>query len=1017
MPADVNGFVLGVDLGVKSVGLALIDAQGQRFVRTAVRVFPAGVEGDFESGKDESKNKKRREARMARRQTERRARRMHKVFHLLQRQGLLPEGEPQDCLKALDRELARTYGPHPGAPYTLRAKALDHPLKPHELGRALYHLAQRRGFKSNRRAPVKEDEEKGKVASGIEGLAKRMADASARTLGEYFAGVNPEKERIRTRYTDRRMYAAEFDAIWAAQAVHHPEILTAEFRERLREAIFRQRPLKDQSHLIGACSLMPEEKRAPLYDLDVQRWRLLDKVNNLKLAEPEERRLTAEERAKLVKELTVEESLTYVQVRKLLGLPKSTRFSIESGGENKILGNVTYARFAKALNLRWAQMARAEQEALVGLWASAGDDDEFRAALDATGKYSVEEIAELLKVRLPDDYTGFSLAAMRRLLPHMEAGMTTGEARKVEFPESFAAVEPKATLPPVVEALPELRNPAVMRTLTELRKAVNELIRKYGKPAEIRVELARDLKRNKKDRQALSKQMRDNEAKREKARAALKEYGLTALKPRDPAIEKYLLWEECGHTCPYSGRSISLDGLFGHAPQYDIEHIVPYARSLDDSFQNKTLCLKEYNAQKRNRTPWEAFGADEETWAQMVGRVKKWGNRGKEKRFLLQETDTAKLLEQFSSNELNDTRYMSKLAKRYLGTLYGGDVDAAGKRRVFACAGGVTALLRRLWNLNTILNEKPEKSRDDHRHHAVDAAVVAMVTNGMIKRLGDAAEQAEAAGQRRVKTFAPPWEGFRDELEEQIQRRTVVSHRPERKLAGPLHEETLYGRPHVRNGKAVVHIRVPVHLLSAKDLYDIVDGEVMKAVKARLLERLGKEDFKRLEHEPPMLKTRKGASVPIRRVRIRVVAKTVPIGKGEPRQKRNVITGDNHHMAVFAVRAKGKTSYVGEVVPRLEAVRRHANGEPVVRKDRGPDSEFLFTLSKGDMVRWREELWRVRGVKSTTVVELSRASDARLKADSNKTGGLEATTINSFCKSGLRKVHVSALGEIREAHD
>ncbi|MGH9664919.1 MAG: type II CRISPR RNA-guided endonuclease Cas9 [Bryobacteraceae bacterium] len=292
-----NRFVLGVDLGVKSVGLALIDTQGGRIIHTAVRVFPAGVDGDFESGHDESKNKKRREARLARRQTERRARRMHRVFHLLQRQGLLPEGEAHDCLKTLDQQLAGKYDPHPGVPYTLRARALDFPLEALELGRALYHLSQRRGFQSNRRAPVKEDEKKGKVASGIEGLSAQIQQAGARTLGEYYARVDPHiaGARIRTRYTHRKMYEAEFDAIWEAQAVHHAEKLSEGFRKRLRAAIFDQRPLKDQSHLIGACSLMPEEKRAPLYELDAQRFRLLDKVNNLRLAEPE-RKLTDEER-------------------------------------------------------------------------------------------------------------------------------------------------------------------------------------------------------------------------------------------------------------------------------------------------------------------------------------------------------------------------------------------------------------------------------------------------------------------------------------------------------------------------------------------------------------------------------------------------------------------------------------------------------------------------------------------------------------------------------------------------
>jgi CRISPR-associated endonuclease Csn1 len=1015
MPIASNGFVLGVDLGVKSVGLALIDPESQRIIHTAVRVFPAGVAGtetDFASGRDESKNKKRREARLARRQTERRARRMHSVFRLLQRQRLLPEGEAAECLKELDRKLAAKYPPHPGVPYTLRAKALDSPLEEHELGRALYHLAQRRGFLSNRRAPVKDDEKDGAVLGGIKGLSGDIQEAGARTLGEYFAKVDPHAKRIRMRYTHRKMYQEEFDALWAAQALHHPEILTPEFRESLRKAMFHQRPLKDQSDKIGACSLMPEHKRAALCELDTQRWRLLDKVNNLRLEDPAAK-LTSEARESLLRELTVRESLTYPQVRKLLDLPKSSRFTIEDQGrgEKKILGNVTSAKFSQALNLRWDQMPRPEQDALVALWASADDDEQFRSALGAAGGYSSEEIERLLNLRLSDARVGFSLPAIRRLLPHMEAGATTGEARKAEFPESFVAAEPKDSLPPVLEALPELRNPAVTRTLTELRKAVNELIRRFGKPAEIRVELARDLKRNKKDRQSLTKLNRENEDRRDEASAKLKSYDPN---PSRRTIEKYLLWEECGHTCPYSGRSISLQALVDGG-EFEVEHIVPYSRSLDDSFQNKTLCVRDYNARKESRTPWEAFGPNSEEWEPMVQRVKDFKNRRKLKIFEMQETDTAELLKQFSTNQLNDTRYMSKLAGKYLGMLYGGVSDAEGNQRIFACAGGVTGLLRRLWNLNRILSETPEKTREDHRHHAVDAATVAMVTQGMVQRLAQASAAAESSGQRRLKSFEDPWDGgFREQLDRQIKERTVVSHRPERKLAGALHEETLYGRPHQANGKQMAHIRKPVHELSGnKEIESIVDQTVRDRVKLQL-KILGGE-IKKLEHELPTLETRDGRRIPIRRVRVRIAKSTEPIGKGA--SLRHVVTGDNHHMAVFAVQKKGKTAYVADVVSRLEAVRRNSAKppQPVVQKGR-PDAEFLFSLSEGDMVKWKDELWRVRLVTGQEV-GLSRATDARLKAEIIKAHQLERKSVNELCKTGARKVTASPLGEIRESHD
>lgn len=977
--------VLGLDLGVGSVGLAVVDPEKKQIAKTAVRVFPAGVEGDFESGKDSSRNAARREKRLQRRQTDRRARRLKKVRTLLVRAGLLPAGDTHETLKALDAELAKKYGPHPGHPYVLRAKALDEPLEPYELGRALYHLAQRRGFLSNRLAPVKKDEE-GVVASGIQTLAAKIREAGKRTLGEYLVSINPEQERIRTRYTSRAMYRQEFEAIWKAQRKHH-STLTPELRTQLEQAIFFQRPLKDQSHLVGACSLIPAEKRAPLRLLEVQRFRILDRVNNLRLVEPD-RPLTEEERRKLAGELEKREKMTYAEVRKLLGL--KSKFSIEAGKEKQIWGNVTWARFAEKLNWHWTQMSRDRQEALIEEWHRAKSDEELARALEAWNEFTPEEIAAICEIRLPDDHLGFSLAAIRRLMPHLEQGITTAAARRMEFPESFQAAEPLPFLPPVLEALPELRNPAVARVLTEVRKCVNAVIRRYGKPDYIRIELARDLKRNKRDRQALTEQIREREKERERAQEELKKFGLQKVSGAD--IEKYLLWEECGKVCPYTGKTISLENLFGQHPQFDVEHIVPRSRSLDNSFLNKTLCHRDENVRKRQMTPWEMFQNDRDGWEQFVARVKKIPNKAKRERLLIQETDTQKLLEKFSSNQLNDTRYASRLAAKYVGLLYGGVTDATRTQRVFTSAGQITAQLRNYWNCNSILSLDQEKSRADHRHHAIDAAVVAMTSPAIVQELSRAAACSEQAGQRRLRSFPEPWPGFRDQLHDAIHQHTVVSHRPQRKLQGPLHEETYYGVR--KNGE--VHVRVPLEKAKRKP-ESIVDPTVRQRVM---------EGFDTL-----------ASGVPIKRVRVKVSARPVPLSEG--RKLRHVLTGDNHHMEVVAIHQRGKTTYAGYVVSRLEAMRRHRAGEPVVNKDHGPDKEFLFSLSEGDMVRWNGELWRVRGVTDIPGgrVILSRSNDARLKREMTRGEDLLASSVNPFIAKGGRKVHVSPLGDVRDAHD
>ncbi len=279
MAKSTKPYILGLDLGVQSVGWAMIDVDeggnpcGIR--RSGVRCFDSGVgsETEIASGKDESQNIKRRQMRQQRRQLWRRGRRLKKIFLLLQKAGLLPPGEtrtPQqrhELLKRLDAELSKTYLPANDRvaghllPYRLRALALDQPLPPFAFGRALFHLAQRRGFLSNRKSAAKDDEDSGDVKAGIADLWKKMKETEARTLGEYYSKLDPEDQRIRKRWTARQMYLDEFEEIWAAQSPHHPA-LTEVSKEQIHDAIFRQRPLKSQKGLIGTCELEPDCRRA-----------------------------------------------------------------------------------------------------------------------------------------------------------------------------------------------------------------------------------------------------------------------------------------------------------------------------------------------------------------------------------------------------------------------------------------------------------------------------------------------------------------------------------------------------------------------------------------------------------------------------------------------------------------------------------------------------------------------------------------------------------------------------------
>lgn len=262
----------------------------------------------------------------------------------LQDVDLLPKG-PIDSpasrtalLHELDQRIfgeeARQGHPHTLL-YDLRHRALDEELSLHEFGRALYHLGQRRGFLSNRKSAPGSDEELGAVKSGISELDRAMQDAGSRTLGDYFSTIDPKQQRIRQRWTSRAMYQEEFDAIWDAQQKYKPSELTPELRQQIAKAIFHQRPLKSQKHLRGKCSLEPKRTRAPKDILVSQRFRLVQKVNDLQLitTDGELRPLSPEERVLLIDALEASESLTFPKIRKVLGLPKTTKFNFELEGK------------------------------------------------------------------------------------------------------------------------------------------------------------------------------------------------------------------------------------------------------------------------------------------------------------------------------------------------------------------------------------------------------------------------------------------------------------------------------------------------------------------------------------------------------------------------------------------------------------------------------------------------------------------------------------------------------------
>lgn len=992
-------YILGLDIGSNSIGWALLD-KGDKpsVVDIGVRVFPEGVDRDTK-GLEKSKNATRREARGARRMHCRRNLRRNQIQKTLQSKGLLSK-DKQEFSKLFKKN-----------PYQLRKKGLDEKLDLFEFGRALFHINQRRGFKSNRKSG-KANEDKGILKEASE-LQKEIEKKSCRTLGEYFASLNADEQRIRDRYTFRSMYEKEFDLLWQKQSQFYPEILSDDLRKRVRdEIIFFQRPLKPTDDLIGDCELESGEKRCPRGDWYARKFRILQDINNLKIqnSDGSEGKLTDEQRNFILNELSKKKELKFEDIRKKLGLMETQVFNLEQDGKVKALKGDIFAWAMRSKNLfgpnKWDEMDEQEKIKLNNAVLELEDDELHKKMMGEYG-FSEEQLERVLAIPLPQKYMSFSRKAIIKLLEFMEQRALTSEAIEVVYRDlkKGEAIETSDKLP-----LPEdLRNPIVNKALVEVRKVVNAVVREYGKPAKIVIEMARDVKGNSREREELHFKMLENQRRNEEVRQRLMQ-DLNITNPKRDDIIKYKLWKECGERCPYTSKQISQSALFGTQPEFQIEHILPYDRSLDDSFMNKTLCDVYENIHvKKNQTPYEAYSHNPEKYEQIKQNIKvlPWPKRQK---FLQKEIE----LDSHISRELNDTRYICKEVVRYLKQL---GVHVRGTR------GKITAELRHQWGLDGIFKELSAERDSDHRRHAVDAAVVAVTENEHLRKL------AQTKYASKGHNFDEPWEGFRNELREKISK-VCVSHRVQRKVSGQLHEETSYGPTGRKDekGQDVFVYRKGLEDLTAPMVEKIVDPVVKKIIKERLREKgidpkSGDRKIpKEVWTEPLSMKTTKSdKKIQIKKVRIRdPFNNMIPINDETGKPYRYVSPGSNHHIEIFEYTdKKGNKKRDCKVITMFEAVQRSQKGGPVVKKDYGDSKKFVCSLARNEMfmLKLNDEtgiLHRVQKIIQDGRIILRPHTYGGKLSDSDQTPFVQRRNFNTI--EGY-KVAVDPIGRVWQAND
>ncbi len=796
-------------------------------------------------------------------------------------------------------------------------------------------------------------------------------------------------------------------------------------REELHECLFKQRPLRSQKHLIGRCELEPQKHRCAIGMPAAQRFRLLQKVNDLELIDRETGEvieLSLDKRALLIEHLETKGDLKFTQLRRMLG-NRHLEVNLERGGDKALIGNRTIAKLNKAAPDLMQRLSPEEIDKLATELLTIEQQEAMQKRALGFWQASVEEADNLASLTLENGYANLSLKAIRTMLPDLKKGIHLATALKTHYGHIHEDDQVYEALPPVSKAFPSLRNPIVSRALTQLRLVVNSYIQKHGLPDKIRIELVRSLKQTASRREETIKRNRSRERERDQARTRLlQEAGIA--NPSRSDIEKLLLADECDWTCPYTGEHFGMSDLFNG--RVEVEHIIPRSRSLNNSFMNKTLCMSNENKSKGRQTPHEAYAGHKERYSEILERVKGFNSdfaRGKLKLFQLKTDEVADLLDDFAESQLVDTAYATRLAGQYLGKLYGGEIDSGGKRRVEKIAGRATALLRGAWNMNSILSDGPRKSRDDHRHHVVDALVVAVSSPAHVRALSKAMERSEDEGQRIANLMEEPWPGFQMECSARVLE-VVPSHKVNRRIRSGLHNESNFSPRRDTKGRPTeegewVHIRKPIESLDKLDaVVDPAIRELLIAAKAEHGNRWNKD-----EACLPSITTAKGERRPIRHVRIRKKTSTQQVGQGH--RERHVETGGNHHLEVFeTTNARGQLVWDGVMVSTFEANRRRLLRLPVFNKEHGPGKRYLFSLQQGDCFYLKDDpecegvqiirsldnnnagvqIWFVRGIDARQVKEI--------RADKSVQGKLKARSVKVLGSRGFSKLHIGLLGEV-----
>lgn len=1076
--------ILGLDTGTNSLGWAVVDRDDNdicTLVDKGSLIFQEGVK--IEKGIESSKAAERTEHRASRKHYFRRRLRKIEVLKVLVKYGWCPYVSAEELHLWHTKKIypkndefmlwQRTNDNMEQNPYYYRHVCLHDELdltNPQEafmLGRALYHLAQRRGFMSNRLEQSEEDEESGKVKASISDLSKQMQEAECEYLGDYFYKLYSEegnRVRIRTRYTDREQhYMTEFYAICKCQKLSDTQIA------ELERALYFQRPLKSQRQGVGKCTFEPRKPRCADSHLAFEKFRMLSFLNNVKVKGAHDidlRPLNKEEREKayplffrksksnfdfedIAKAIAGKNNYQYIKDNSDKGYKFNYRMSQGVAGcptiaqLKSVFGDDYTNAIAETYTLSESKTAEQMADDVWNVLYSFPDKENVKQWAKSRLQMDDEQAEKFAKIRLTHSFASLSLKAIRNILPWLERGMIYSHAvmmAKVpdivgkdtwnhncdtitaELAELIENFNPKdeamlGTLdfcvkdylrnnfdlapgvaeslyhPSMIETYPDaqkdsngvyqlgsprtnaIRNPMAMRSLHQLRKVINELLRKgtINENTEVHIEYARELNDANK-RKAIAQWNKDREKKRAKYAEDIvklyKEQYKKTITPTADDIVKFELWEEQNHICLYTGEQIGLAEFIGDSPKYDIEHTIPRSVGGDSTMENMTLCSSRFNREvKVAKLPTELHNHSEimdrlADWKKQIEKLRKDTDlvrthsgmpkdmkdrliqkrhllrlqldymQGKYKRFLMTEVP-----EGFARRQGAGIGLVGKYAGLYLKSLFHKKEDRA-KSNVRVVKGATTAEYRKMWGIQ---DEYEKKSRDNHIHHCIDAITIACIEPGQYNETARYYQQLEEYERHRGNkpSFKKPWPSFTEDIKALAKEMIVVHNTPDNmpkharkhvltsngkvlakgdSARGSLHNDTFYGAIE-RDGEVKYVVRRALSLLKESDVENIVD----EVVKQKVKDAISVKGFKEAMASDIYMNEAKG--VKIKKVRCFTPSVVTPLhirqqrdlSKKEYKQQYNVTLDGNYCMAIYEGIVKGKKKRTFEIVDMIEA--------------------------------------------------------------------------------------------------